>query len=175
MNKPKALTALITFLILCAPACTEREPGFYERADKGFSIKFPPEWGVKEDAYGLDVVGLSPLRSAEDKFRENVSVASAKMEKPLDAQGVLEANLPSMLEMITDFKIIERGEAELGGKEAAWIEYTQRQGRRRLLVRLYAVPGKETAYLIYCTAERDTMKFFEPEFRKIAESFKAKK
>jgi len=140
--------------------------------DQGFSVRFPGDWELREGELGLAVIGLSPLEGPSDEFRENLSVASSEMTKPLDADGIMDANIPSMMKMVTDFNPSERGYADVGGKRAAKLEYTQRQGQFRLSVTLYALAGGDRAYLIHCTSETSAMSRFNDKFDKIVSSFK---
>jgi hypothetical protein len=152
-----------------------REPGKYVNKAQGFSIDFPPDWEVREGEMGLDVIALSPPEGPSDQFRENVSVASSPMSTPLSADAILDANIPNMIKVITDFKPAERSYVELGGIKAARLNYTQRQGLSRLAITLYAVPGKSRAYLLYCTAETSAAARFQERFDKIVKNFKAEK
>jgi len=157
-------------------ACPGRDdPGGYTNKEKGFKIEFPAGWEVKEGEMGLDVIALSPLEGPSDQFRENVSVASSPMNAPLDADAILDSNIPAMIKLITEFKPGERNYFEIGGVKAARLDYTQRQGLARLYVVLYAVPGKARAYLLYCTSEVPAAPRFRERFEKIVSSFKAEK
>jgi hypothetical protein len=77
-----------------------------------------------------------------------------------------------MMKMITDFKPSDRGYADIGGKRAAKLTYTQRQGQFRLSVTLYALAGGDRAYLIHCTSETSVVSRFRGKFDKIVSSFK---
>ncbi len=153
------------------PAKTE--PGKYVNQAKGFRIDFPADWEIREGEMGLDVIGLSPLEGPSDQFRENVSVASSPMKAPMDGDAILDANIPAMIKLVTEFKPGTRDHFEIGGVKAARLEYTQRQGMNKLSVTLYALPGRSRAYLLYCTAESSAAPRFGQRFEKIVSSFKA--
>lgn len=169
---------LFCMLLLLVPvglslaACDEKPRGHYASKEKQFSIDYPDNWEIKENELGLAVIGLSPNETGLDDFRENVSVAASVMEKPLTADQVLDANLKPMMDIVSDFKPQKRGTVELNGVEAAWLTYTQKQGKYRLAVKLYAVPGKDYAYLIHCTAETTKVKHYYKLFDQIVKSFK---
>jgi len=173
------ILSLSAFFCSCAAlfalfSCQE-EPGRYSRPEKGFSVTFPRGWEIKEDVYGLDVIALSPLSGPQDGFRENVSVSSSRMEKPLEPDQILEANLPSMTNLITDFKITDRGSQAFEGLQTTWIRYNQRQGKFRLAVRLWAVAGRSRAYLVHCTAERGQIELFEDQCLRIMQTLEVEK
>lgn len=152
-------------------SCQTKEPGKYVNRDQKFRLTFPRDWEIKENEMGLSVIALSTREHMGDDFSENVSVASSKMAKTLDADGILDANLPSMMKMITDFDPDVRGYKNIGGIKAATLTYSQRQGRLKLTTTLLAVPGKKRAYLIYCTAETKKAPMYKDIFEKIVESF----
>jgi len=153
-------------------SCQPREPGKYVNRKNEFAITFPKNWEIKEEELGLSVIALSPLEFSGDDFRENVSVAASEMTRPLTADDVLDANIPSMINMVTEFKPDTRGHQKIGDKDAAWLTYSQRQGRKTLATTLYAVPGRTHAYLIYCTAETEAAPRFKDAFEKTIASFK---
>ena len=163
--------ALLFVLSSCGPSA--RVPADdYQNAAKGFAIVFPAGWEVKEGELGLDVIGLSPSEGPSDQFRGNVAVASADMPAPVAADAILDGNIPSMINVITDFKPDGRGRAKLGAADAAWLHYSQRQGIFRLAVTLYALPGKKHAYLIYCTSEASGWDRFRPKCEQTVNSFR---
>jgi hypothetical protein len=171
----KIIARLITicFLAIAISSCPSPEQGRYQNREGKFSIVFPKGWEVRERQLGLDAIGFEPLSSGLDKFRENVAVASSAMTKPMDGEGLLDANLPAMIQMITDFKPEDRGHLEIQGRDAAYLRYSQRQGEFKLTSLLYAVPGKTRAYLVYCTGESENFPKFQPECEKVVKTFKA--
>ncbi len=166
--------AVAVVALMALPACDAGAPGEYRNREKAFSVVFPETWELGEDQFGLDVVALSPLGDLADKFRDNVSIASSVMPTPLDSDAILDHNLPSMMNVITDFKVLDRGQQTIKGVDASWLTYTQTQGIFKLKVKLYALPGSERAYLIYCTAEATAFEQFEAPFQKIVGSFDPK-
>lgn len=169
-----ALVLAVAFL--AEAGCREKAktgaPGQYRNPAKGFSIVFPRDWQVKENEMGLDVIALAPGDGPSDKFQENVTVSSAAMAKPLDAEEILKGNLDAMMKVITEFKPEDRGTVEINGVTAAWLSYRQLQGQFRLKVKLYALPGKGRAYLIHCVAEEASAPSYEERFATIARSFR---
>ena len=163
--------ALLIVLAACGPAV--RGPaGEYRNPAKGFALVFPAGWEVKEGELGLDVIGLSPNEGPSDHFRDNVTVASADMPAPVESDAILDGNIPSMMNVITDFKPGGRGRMKMGARDAAWLDYTQRQGIFRLTVKLFALPGKKHAYLIYCTSETAAWDRFQPKCEQVVNSFR---
>jgi hypothetical protein len=167
--------ALAALLLLGVAGCHQqaRTPGEYRNPAKGFSIVFPPDWQVKENEMGLDVIALAPGDGPSDQFHENVTVSSAAMPSPLEAQQILAGNLEAMRKVITEFKPEDRGTVEINGVKAAWLSYRQLQGQFRLKVKLYALPGRDRAYLIHCVAEELSAPSYEDRFATIARSFRS--
>jgi hypothetical protein len=169
-----AATLAVLLLILAASGCREKAkvPGEYVSRAKGFAVVFPPNWAVQEDKMGLDVIALAPLDGPADTFQENVTVSSAPMPTPLAAEQILEGNLGPMMKVISEFKPEDRGTVEINGVKAAWLSYSQLQGQFRLKVRLYAVPGRDRAYLIHCVAEELSAPSYADRFATIARGFR---
>ena len=163
--------ALLIVLSACHPAATG-PAGHYQNPARGFAIVFPADWELKEGQLGLDVIGLPPLEGPSDQFRDNISVGSADMPVPVNADAVLDSNIPAMINVVTDFKPGARGRTRLGATDAVWLDYTQRQGIFQLTVKLYALPGKKHAYLIYCTSETSAWDRFRPKCEQAVNSFK---
>jgi len=164
-------------LVLCVgcPGGGSGEKGFYRDRKAGFSLSFPEDWSIIEGEMGYHVTGLSPLQGPSDDFRENVSVASSDMERPLDGGAIIDSVIPGMIKMITDFEVEERGTLAVGGREAAWIRYNHRQGQFRLVSTVYGIAGEKRAFLVYCTGRRDQADRFEEVFRQVVESFRVLK
>jgi hypothetical protein len=177
--KPQTTGAIIVlaaglWLTTLTGACKSKTPGEYVSAAKGFGITYPADWEVRADQLGLDVIGLSPLTGPADQFRENVTVASTEVPAPLTGEQILEGNLPDMIKMITDFKPLDKGSEQINGIAAAWMTYTMLQGKMRLTVKLYAVPGPGRAHLIHCYAETASASTFQLTFDQIVRSFKVR-
>lgn len=144
----------------------------YRNPDRGFAVSFPMSWELRENQLGLDVAGLAPADGPGDLFRENVTVASSPMPSPLSAEAILDGNIPAMIKAIPDFQPGERGQADLSGTPAAWLQYTQTQDELKLTVILYAAAGKKHAYLLHCTSETGAWEQFRPRCQEVVNSFK---
>lgn len=179
LNRAGSKTFASLFLLICLLAvggwsCHGKKSSHYVNREQGFAITFPEGWEVREKEMGFAAIAFSPLTAANDDFRENVAVAVSAMPKTLDADGILDANLPAMMKMITDFKPETRGYLQIGEVKAAFLRYTMRQGKFRLTATIFALPGKTHAYLIYCTGETDYVEQFKDDFAKAVTSFKVK-
>ena len=173
-NKKPWLMAILISCGVIVQSCPDegKEPGEYVNKKGGFAISFPQGWELHENAMQLDAAALAPLESVNDRFRENVTVASSPLDTAMDAEAVLESQMPTMLKLITDFKVEERGEATIGGQKAVWLTYTQLQGKDRLKTTMYAAAGKEKAWLIHCTAEISAYDKYRDTFETTVQSFR---
>ena len=168
-------TAFLLALIFCLNVSCEKKNEVstnYTNHDKDFSIVFPDDWDVQEGQMELDVIALSQMEGPDDPFRENISVSSAKQTIFLTGKEILDGYTPRLKVMVTEFKILEEGEIEIGPVKCPWIKYHQRQGVFDMVVTLYAIPGKDFGYLIFCTAEKKSAEKFDETFKNIAKSFR---
>ncbi|MFO8056941.1 MAG: hypothetical protein R6V10_06580 [bacterium] len=173
-KKPVTLVVLFSALLLVClgTKCREKKPGHYVNKDKGFEISFPEKWEIREKRLDIDVIGFSPPTGPDDGFRDNVYVYSKKVPENKSADEVLDANISSMINTLTDFQPGDRGHTEIGAKKAARLEYRFRQGRFKLAGTLYVLTEGDRAYFIYTVAEQKSESAFEKAFTKTVKSFR---
>jgi hypothetical protein len=169
MNAFFALT--IIFLVTSCEKENEVSTN-YKNHEKDFSIVFPEGWEVQETKMEIDAIALSALENSKDNFRENISVTAVEQKYFLTGKEILDGYAFRLKVLITDFEIIEEGEAKIGPVKSPWIKYIHRQGIYELVVKLYAVPGKKFGYLIFCTADKSSVEKYDQDFNKSAESFR---
>ena len=129
------LTALMIACLVfpaCAPVPTDKNPAndvlegdLYRNTKYGFSIVFPAGWqqGGSNSA--------SVVRRAMNS--KGHSVVIGVTELPLftrfftrDVEGVVKEDeiVKSMGEQFEDFKLLDKGTAQVGGERAAWMKYS---------------------------------------------------
>jgi len=175
LDKKSLIVALLLWVLTLGSTgsgCEEKDPGHYINKEKKFEITFPEKWKIEEDKFNIDVIGLSPPTGTNDGFRENVYVYAKEIPEGKTADEVLDANISSMINAITDFEPGKRDHYKIGEQEAARLEYKYRQGRFKLSGTVYAVSANGRAYLIYTAAERKSAPLFEKAFTKTVDSFR---
>ncbi len=166
-----ALIAVFCFGSRCQKGA-DSPPGYYEDKEKGFSIQFGENWEIRVNTLGLDAIGLAQIDAIDDKYRENVSIASSPLPKPMTCDEVMEANMPNLKTMVTDFKELEKGHVQIGGQKAAYLVYDHRIGIFDLETVIYALPGPRYAYLINATYERTQAFKYRKPLEEISQSFR---
>ncbi len=178
--KKDSLKPVLLFLIVALPCLAancednkpEHKPGHYIDKQKKFEITFPQKWTIKKDKFDIDVIAFSPVTGPNDGFRDYIQVYSKKVPEGKNADEVLDANISSMINAITDFQPGKRDHYKIGEREAASLEYKFRQGRFKLSGKAYALTTKGRAYLIYTVAERKSRPLYEKSFAKTVDSFR---
>lgn len=138
---------------------------------KGYSINFPADWNKQEGFMGLDVITLSPSETPQDKFRENASVLSGKLDTPITLDEFYSENLKNLQKSLIDFKLEGTGDTTLDGQKAKWVLYTHKQGNFVSKVIQYFIMVGDHAYLITCGAEPEAYDKYKSTFEAIAKSF----
>lgn len=157
-----------------APKAAPLTPGkteTYTNKEKGYTIELPADWTKQEGFMGLDVISLSPAESDQDKFRENASVLSGKLDAPITLDEFYTENLKNLQKSLIDFKLESSGDITIDGQKAKWLVYTHKQGNFVSKVVQYFIMVKDRAYLITAGAEPSAYDKFKPTFDAIVKSF----
>ena len=113
----------------------------YADKDSGYSIKYPSDWALEQQAGGTSVIFLSSQENDLDIFRENVSVVVQDISAhPMDLQKYSELAVSQMELVFKENLVI---------LESAPARFAQRQGYKFEF--LGKGPETELHYLIYWT------------------------
>lgn len=153
---------------------TKEVPGLFHDRLKKFTIQFPEKWEMRKGMAGMDVVGISPLDGPNDKFRENVNIASQFVDQPIDLKAFFDEGQKALSEQLPGFKLIGVGDLTVQGLPVKWIEFTQKSGNLEANVKQFYIiaDGGKRAYIITGAAPPDSFDNFKPVMQKIVESFR---
>ena len=147
------------------------EPGRYYAQADGFSIRFPADWGQKENVMGTRVVAMS-LQEPGDTFRENVNVVVEDLPSPMDVETYAALSLKNLSRLLSAGEQPDVADAELGGVAAKRVIYETVMGQLRVKgMVILAVRGRR-GYAVTCSATPETFDAFRPTFDEIAGTFR---
>lgn len=116
----------------------------YRNTTVDLALEHPPGWEAAEDVPGCIVVVLAPETGVEG-FRANVGVTAQELPEPADLEGFTTTQMQSMARVLTDVRLIDRGDTSLLGRDGKRILVAYRQGIHSLaLEQWWAVAGTET-------------------------------
>lgn len=150
------------------------KPGEFHDRLKKFSVQFPEKWELRKGMAGMDVVGISPLEGPEDRFRENVNIASQVTDQPIDMKMFFDEGQKALSEQLPGFKLIGSGDLTVSGLPVKWIEFNQASGNVEATVKQFYIiadSGKR-AFIITGAAPPDKFDNFRGVMDKIVQSFK---
>lgn len=126
--------------------------GVYTNDDDGYSIAFPPDWTLQEDAFGLSVAALSG--DVSNGYTNNVSVVLEDLRgQEVTLDEYLEITLENAPQLVTDFTVESQEPATLAGQDAVRLTYTGRQGEATLRFISTVMLDGGTAYTVTYTSE----------------------
>jgi hypothetical protein len=161
----------IIVLIALFSSCSEKDPDRYYNDKDDFSIKFPKEWENKEGFMGTAVISLSLKEGNADQFRENVNVVVEQLPREMSLDEYVDASIPNLAKVITDFRENEKGITTINDHDARWLVYSGRMGMINLkCIQYYMVDGKR-GYVITCSATSESYDNYRRTFDDVATSF----
>jgi hypothetical protein len=148
----------------------------YENRGKGFAIRYPQQWKVREGApsSATAVSFVSPLNSASDSFLENanVTIVELKGDVGITLKAFDEINVAELKKVVTEYQLVQKENVTLGGLPAVLHVFTGRQGTIKLKFRqVYAMATTNKAYTINFVAEESQYADYEEIAKEIAKSF----
>ena len=169
------LIALSVLFVLTVTGCgkkTDHELGRYYNKQKGFSIKLPSGWELKQEYLKTTVAAFSPKDNAEDKFRENVNVLVEDLSSVLSVREYYEMNLTKMHQHIKDFQEINSGQTTINNEPAMWLIYAHKMGPTEVKAKVYYLVKGQRAYSITGAAVPELFDKYKPIFEMSVMSFK---
>jgi len=119
-------------------------------AHQGLSIDVPDSWEVFDSS--PDLLALLPAERRAGAFTENVTVISGPAVE-LDAEALLEAELPRLSAQLTDFALLDLGEDEVSGLTAVRLLGCYRAGTSTLTLDQWHLLGTHRRWTVSFTAE----------------------
>jgi len=169
-NSDKIINSFILFLdsfnILDEKYKLDR---YYDKG-RGFSIRFPVGWGVKE-INDSTIDARSPLSDSKDTYRELIAIDYFDLTPSESLDKEFENALAEFRREGTA-KILGFGQLSIDNEKAKWlIVQWQDQGQNMKLI-LYMSVKRNRLYTITCAAKADTFLKYKPIFEKAVESFR---
>jgi eukaryotic-like serine/threonine-protein kinase len=143
----------------------------YTNSAKHFSLVFPDGWTIKEKYMNTEVVALSPLEGAQDKFSENVNVLLEALPAGVTLEQYEKAGLENLQKSMKDFKLLGRGAETINKNPSRWILTSYDHQGATIVCLQYFLIKDRNAYVISCTANDTTMSKYKKTFETIVKSF----
>lgn len=141
----------------------------YTSRSLNFTIDYPASWRVKEE--GWMVAFGSPQESDTDDFIENVNVVVEDLSNNLmtlkDYNAMSLMNFPKLM---PNFELLQEDTAEINGKGASFIVYSDRRGDVKAKFKAYTFISKDKAYVVTYAAKENEFNEYLPQAEKIMQS-----
>lgn len=163
---------LIATLTLAGCGDSGGGAGTANNSGSDFSITYPENW--------LPIPGLpavvksakkAPLDSSGDTFHENVNVITEPVPSGVSLDAYLDKNLELMKANLGGFNLGNTSDSKLGGQPAKRVVYQHNAGASLKVLAYVSIKNGE-AFIVTCSSENKSYAEYEPEFEKIAATFK---
>ncbi|HWY11050.1 MAG TPA: PsbP-related protein [Bacteroidia bacterium] len=172
------MTKLFTFLLfLPIVVCGQTANNDWKTLDKpNYSIQYPATWELNQSGQmGTSFILFSVLESAQDKFRENITLLIQDLTgKNIDLNKFTEISESQIKTLATNAHLIESKRIKKD-TEYHKIIYTADQGIFHLEFEQYYWVINDKAYILTFTSEHTKFENFKVTGEKILNSFKLKK
>lgn len=142
---------------------------YYDK-ERGFSIRFPVGWRVKEiDDSTIDA--RSPLSDSKDIFRELITINVIGQPPPESLDKEFE-NVLAEFRRERTAKILGSGQLSIDNEKVKWliIQLSDQEPNNKLI--FYILIKGHSFYTITCVAKVDTFLKYKPIFEKAVKSFR---
>jgi hypothetical protein len=167
---------ILLCLIIAICGCGKKTVQNTTFAGKDYSLKFPDTWEINEKGMmGMDLIGLSPLESTDDAFRENINVILENLPKAMADRDYLELTLAGMNKMFglpSDSKFVP---VKVGNENGYHLHYSVQMGQNEIDNDLYIVIKKNSAYVITCSNAKGKRDDFKAIMESVVGTFAIKK
>jgi PsbP len=170
-----------TFLILFAVCVvtsgfsqtTTTKVYYKEYTTDRFRIKYPASWQLDASkTMGADLILLSPLEDAADKFRDNVNVIIQDLTgQNTDLARYKEITDNQLKNLATGVEIYESTLDNSGDSQSYRVSYAMTQGQFRLRIISKCFILKDKAYLVTFTSEFDKFENYSSISNDILKTF----
>ena len=131
----------------------------------GFAIQFPEEWEVvpnpQED---IAVMALSPFETAEDTFRENITIAAFRVPPQTSFENFWTNHLELLRTNIAGYEEYGTGSKTHNGLVWSWVTYRQVVQSIESRVTYYMAMRNGRIYMVACACHPDRVHEFQKRF-----------
>lgn len=145
----------------------------YNNSTYGFQIGYPANWKVVQGFMGSVVAFASPLENANDKFSENLNLIIQDLTPypGMSLEKYEEITLNQLRNIITDYKLVYKGNSALADRPSRTIVFTGRQGIFQLKFMQVYMINDNRAYVITFGAEETEFTRYEDTAKRMISSF----
>lgn len=170
----------ITFFALCLCSLVHlhaenaapnllKEPQLVEE-EKGYEIELPENWRAEKNFMGVDVFASAP--DLKETSLANISVISDAISDNISLDQYFAENVKELEKTLSNFHIIESGDASFEGVKGKKIAYTHALDKLKIKVIQYYVVNKGHCYIITTAADDQEFAKYADIFEKSVKSFK---
>lgn len=140
--------------------------------NKDFIILYPGYWEAKEGYEGADAVFISPRKSIDDKFSENVNVLAQALSADWDMEKYTIFSVHQITAFLENGIVLESRPQILSGTQGRRILYIYKE--KSLVMKTLAVftISNNIAYVITYTAEESSYDNYISDIDKMIDSFR---
>jgi len=142
---------LSAILILAAGTASLAEDlsKVYTNAEKGFSLRYPAKWEIKETTGEKVLEVMSPLQaSAANQYRPTVTISIETLSEPMSIADYATNRFNQLHAQITDLKSLKTGRQVISHTNARWWVITCKENTFNLKGFLFIVMKGNRAFTI---------------------------
>lgn len=147
-----------------------KEPGANAGASK-FSINAPAGWQKTDTSINGIKFTFLMAPTTDKNFRANINILSQSMNN-VPADSYFDKNISTMGQYMEKFSAGPKGEKQINGLEAKWIQYSHTQGGYDLDGVLYIIPKDGVAYIVTFTVPKGSLNKYQAPFDEALNSFR---
>lgn len=144
----------------------------YTSQKAGYTMTFPGTWTLTPTQGMVDVLMVSPAESANDNYKENISVVVEPTALNTSASYYADNKL-AMSKTLKNFTIVKEGMDIVAKKVAYWMTYTQdtdNGGKLQLQSYFFYKDGK--GYVVTCAATPTSFVPYSTVFKQVVNTMK---
>ena len=165
---------LLVVIVISAEGVTAfagNTSGIYKNIEKGFSMRFPSTWDIKEGVGGMDVVASPTSQETSiSQFRPTVTVITELLPKSEPIEDYAQKRLASDRAQKTDLKFIRTGRQVISHTNARWWIISYREKTVTVKGFLFIVIKGNKAITITCVAALEDFPAYKDTLGDIASS-----
>lgn len=163
---------ILSIVILSLLSCSKKEPRRYYYKDKGFSIKMPDTWEIKENYQGATIMGLIPFSEVHKQFRANCSVGIETLPDTMNLNNYFQTTLNELKKVFPDYKEEQKSDIKVNEYNGKIIIYTHKLTNYEIKIIQYFFINKTNVFCITGITQPYEFNYYKPIFDEIVQSLK---
>ncbi|MCK4420547.1 hypothetical protein KAW48_02025 [candidate division WOR-3 bacterium] len=150
------------------------EPGRYYNKGKGFSIKFPGEWEIKEGPGQEEpaVEATSPWENEADMFSEFIAIYVDELPGTTSLKDYFNELNFNTENDLAHYQEKERGNISIDNTDTKWIIFTYTLAEGAMQSISYLLIKDNKAYMISCNSEPEKFDMYRSKFKEAVQTFR---